>query len=75
MFYPNGIATISQRTLAGITNIERYFWWQGIHGCDCFHFHNLASLILFRWKAYNPEATMIKTPKIVLGVGISLNIT
>ncbi len=75
MFYPNGIATIAQRTLAGITNIERYFWWQGIHGCDCFHFHNLVSLILFRWKAYNPEATMIKTPKIVLGVGISLNIT
>ena len=75
MFYPNGIATIDQRTLAGITNIERYFWWQGIHECDCFHIHNLASLILFRWKAYNPEATMIKTPKIVLGVGISLNIT
>jgi hypothetical protein len=36
MFYPNGIATIDQRTLAGITNIERYFWWQGIHGGDCF---------------------------------------
>jgi len=38
MFYPNGIATIDQRTLTGITNIERFFCGREFMGATVFTF-------------------------------------